>query len=264
MGRTQTALVRLPFDASGQAAEEEIAPPSRYVLCYKHSEGGYMTLALTIGSVLLVLLGLVLGAWRGIRTGMLALAATLLGFMVSSYWGDAWATRLSEQYSFDARAFSFVLSAVLLLGPALIIGYGGGNILSRASTLKPLYRVIGAALGILNGLLQAGFLLRYASSLYPEFLSQLKAIPGMIWLHDGPPIVALVVAALGIVIVLIQALLQAFKARSTKPLSSTAQPNATVRLGPSSTAPTPALSPDQRQANQATVLEKVNKALDQR
>ena len=50
--------------------------------------------------------------------------------MVSSYWGDAWATRLSEQYSFDARAFSFVLSAVLLLGPALIIGYGGGNTVS--------------------------------------------------------------------------------------------------------------------------------------
>ena len=213
--------------------------------------------------MLLVLLGLVLGALRGIRTGLLALAATLLGFIVSGYWGDAWATQISEQYSFDARSFSFALSAILLLGPALIIGYGGGNILPRASTLKPVYRVIGAVLGMLNGLLQAGFLLRYASTLYPDFLTQLKAIPGMLWIHDGPPIVALIVAGLGIFIVVIQSLLQALKAKpKSTPASPLAQPNATVRLAPSSADTSLPSNAEQRQVNQASALDKVNKALD--
>lgn len=226
-----------------------------------------MTLALTIGSVVLVLLGLIMGAWRGTRLSLLALTATLLGFIVSSYWGDAWATQLSEQYSFDARAFSFALSTALLLGPALIIGYAGANLLTKATVLKPVQRLAGAMLGILNGVVQAGFLLRYASNLYPDLLKELKTLPVMGWLHEGPPIIALTVATIGVLAVVIQALVQTLKSRSASPQVAAAQANATVRL-PSSAPSTPSsaspVSAEQRQANQASALEKVNKALDQR
>jgi uncharacterized membrane protein required for colicin V production len=133
-----------------------------------------MALAITIGSVLLlVVLGL-LGLWRGVPRGLMTLACTLLGAVMVDLWLEPWRRWLVERFRTENPGTTAWLAATLaFLGVALIIGYGSGALLPRPRAdqaapkprLKVLERPLGALLGVLNASLILGYLLRYAGEL---------------------------------------------------------------------------------------------------
>lgn len=128
-----------------------------------------MTLTISV-AVVLGLLGL-LGLFRGVRRGIVALAGTLLAAVLVDLWQEPWAEWVRTSLRPEQPALpTFVLTAAIFLTVALLIGYGGSLLLPRppadAPPLSLLDRLLGALVGALNGALIVSYLLRYAAELW--------------------------------------------------------------------------------------------------
>src|SRR5689334_19345154 len=98
-----------------------------------------MSIVITVVVALVLIVLTLVGAWRDLRRGIMALAGTLLGALVSSFWADRWSTDLVEHYAaLDGRLITFVFSSGLLVGTALLVGYGGGSFFS-APAARPTF-----------------------------------------------------------------------------------------------------------------------------
>ena len=124
-----------------------------------------MTLAGSIITGMLLLLGFANGLRRGgIKEGT-ALIGVLLGALLVEFWAQRWGQTLSERSGLHINNAVLLLSLALLIGTALFSGYGSG-LFFRRTTMKSGERIAGALLGLLNMGLLTSFTLRYTQELY--------------------------------------------------------------------------------------------------
>jgi hypothetical protein len=196
-----------------------------------------MSLAFTVViALVLALLGLV-GYIRDLRRGLVALIGTLAGAILVSFWAAPWGQALSSRLTGgDPQRLTFVVSCVLLLWSALVVGYGGGMLLTRPRERPPFQqRLAGALLGALNGVLVVSFLLRFAVASQPAFAATIQASPLARVLYEGLPLlflgvaVAVTLAVLGRAILLFATRPAAPASRPVTPATSPSAP--TQRIG---------------------------------
>lgn len=128
-----------------------------------------MSLISSIAIGLLLGFGFFNGLRRGgIREGA-ALIGVLLGALLVEFWAERWGQQLSQRSGLKIENARWLVGLGLLLGTALLSGYGSG-LLIRRHTIKNGERLGGALLGLLNFALLTAFSLRYTQSfLYNEF-----------------------------------------------------------------------------------------------
>jgi uncharacterized membrane protein required for colicin V production len=199
-----------------------------------------MALVLTVVvTLVLVLLGLV-GYWRDPRRGVLALAGTLLGAILVGFWGEPWGQDLAKRFGGDPRALTFAVSSAAFLFAALVVGYGGGTLLGQIKE-RPSFprRLAGALLGLINGALIVGYILRFATGTNPSLGETVQGTPLARLFHDGLPLLFLAVTIVTAALVLVRALLLAagaWRARPAQPAAD-ARPQAQARVGGPPTQP---------------------------
>src|SRR5262245_24174463 len=168
-----------------------------------------MALVIPIVALLvLVVFGLV-GYWRDTRRGVLALAGTLLGAILVGFWGDLWGQDLAKRFvGGDPRTLTFIVNCALFLFAVLLVGYGGGLLLRRGKE-RPSFpqRLVGTLLGLLNGALIVGYVLRFATIKHPAAAETLLNTLVARVFHDGLPLLFLAVALLIAALVLVRGLL---------------------------------------------------------
>jgi len=184
-----------------------------------------MPLAFTIViALVLVVLGLV-GYIRDLRRGLLALIGTLAGISLVSFWAAPWGQSLAGSFlGGDPQRLIFIVSCALLLWSALIVGYGGGMLLTRTKDRPPFQqRLVGALLGALNGVLIVAFLLRFAITSQPSFAVMIQSSPLAKILFDGLPFLFLGVAMVVTLAVLVRGII-VFATRRAAPATPAATP----------------------------------------
>ena len=207
-----------------------------------------MALAFTIIiALVLVVLGLV-GYIRDLRRGLLALIGTLAGASLVSFWAAPWGQALSGSLvGGDPQRQIFIVSCALLLWSALVVGYGGGMLLTRAKDRPPFQqRLVGALLGTLNGVLIVAFLLRFAVTSQPGFAAMIESSPLANILFDSLPLLFLGVAVAVTLAVLGRSIMLFITHRA-------------VPAAPAAAPTTSASAPTQRIGDR-DVLDKVNSA----
>jgi hypothetical protein len=167
-----------------------------------------MPLAFTIViALVLLMLGLV-GYIRDLRRGLMALIGTLAGASLVSFWAAPWGQSLAGSFvGGDPQRLIFIVSCALLLWSALVVGYGGGMLLTRAKDRPPFQqRLAGALLGALNGVLIVAFLLRFAITSQPSFAVMIQSSPLAKILFDGLPLLFLGLAVAVTLAVLVRSI----------------------------------------------------------
>lgn len=119
--------------------------------------------SIAIGIVLLI--GLLNGLRRGgIKEGT-ALVGVLLGALLVEFWADRWGASLTQRTNMNLNYATWLSALGLLIGTAILAGYGSGLLLRRPA-LTGGERFAGAALGLLNMALLVSFALRYTQQFY--------------------------------------------------------------------------------------------------
>ena len=195
-----------------------------------------MALAFTIViALVLVVLGLV-GYIRDLRRGLLALIGTLAGASLVSFWAAQWGQALAGRVGGDPQRLMFTVSCALLLWSALIVGYGGGMLLARAKDRPPFQqRLVGALLGVLNGVLIVAFLLRFAVTSQPGFAATIESSPLAKILFDSLPLLFLGIAVVVTLAVLVRGIMLFATRRAVPPAPAAAPATSasapTTRIG---------------------------------
>lgn len=213
-----------------------------------------MALALTIViGLVLALLGFV-GYVRDLRRGMLALLGTLVGAILVNFWGDQWGAGLASRFvNPDVQRITFYVNYAVFLWCALVVGYGGGVLLSRVKERSLQQRLVGALLGLVNGVLIVGFLLRFATAKQPSLAPLIQANPVAKIVHDGLPLLFLALAAITTLLVLGRAAIRLFSRGAPQPVP--------IKLVEPKPASAPAASPaGEKRIGEADVLKKVTDA----
>jgi len=186
-----------------------------------------MALQIVLGAAvaLMVLLGVV-GFRRDLRRGVLALAGTLLGAIMAGFWAAPWSQGLAGRFADGASPrLLFAISSLIFLFCALLVGYGGGLLLGPKERAPLPRRIAGALLGILNGALLAAYLVRFASSGDAGLRELIQAWPPTRALHDGLPLLFLLVTAgLALLIVVRALIVFAGRDRARKPSGAPTKP----------------------------------------
>lgn len=221
-----------------------------------------MALAITIVvTLVLVLLGLV-GYWRDTRRAVVAIAGTLIGALMVGFWGEPWGQQLAQRMvDGNPRTLTFVISCALFLFCALVVGYGGGVLFGRAKE-PPAFsqRLANTFLGLLNGALIIGYVLRFATAQQPEsnFTALVQNTPLVRIFHDGLPYLFLILAGGVGALVLVRGALQAVSGRrvvvppsSTRPTTATTSPAAKDLPASANAAP--------RAIDDRDILDKINR-----
>ena len=204
-----------------------------------------MALAFTIVIALVLLVLSLVGYIRDLRRGLLALVGSLAGASVVSFWATQGGQALAGRFvGADPQRLTFIVSCVLLLWSALVVGYGGGMLLARTKDSFQL-RLVGALLGALNGVLIVAFLLRFAVTSQPSFAAMVETSPLAKILFDGLPLLLLVLAVAVTLAVLVRGMML-FATRRAAPAAPAAPA-------------TSASAPTQRISDR-DVLDKVNSA----
>ena len=212
-----------------------------------------LALMIVIGLVLAVL-GFI-GYVRDLRRSLLALLGTLVGAILVNFWADQWGAGLASRFvNGDIQRITFYVSYAVFLWCALVVGYGGGILLSRVKERPFQQRLIGALLGLVNGVLIIGFLLRFATAKQPNLALLIQANPLAMTIHDGMPLLFLAVAGIITLMVLGRAAIGLFSRGAPLPPSKPAEPKP---------APAPASAPGapaEKRIGDPDVLKKISDA----
>jgi len=220
-----------------------------------------MALRIAFGAAvaLMALLGGV-GFRRDPRRGVMALAGTLLGAILAGFWAAPWGESLASRFvGGNAPRMTFILSCLLFLFCALVVGYGGGLLLGPRERMPIGRRVAGALLGVLNGALIAAYLVRFGAAGDPAFREEVQDwLPARV-LHDGLPLLFLgVTAGVALLVFLRASVLVAARRRAARAaLAAAAPPTAAPTTAPPAPGETVA-SPRQAESD---VLNKANDAV---
>lgn len=159
-----------------------------------------MTLAVTIGSAVLVLGFALMGALRDLPRGVLALTGVLFGTALVSLWGMPFAQELGRRFGNTDTALLQRFASIVLFGVSTLLGVGSGMLLPHGEgTLVA--RLVGGLLGVFTGALAAGFVLNYAGARNEVFVTDVRASPIGAVLHDRLPL--LLLAGAGVVLLAI-------------------------------------------------------------
>ncbi len=145
---------------------------------------------------ILIAILLIFGPLNGLRRGAIregtALIGILLGALLAQGWASSWAQRLGG-VAVAAKGHSLsekVLTLGLLLGVALLSGYGSGVLLPRRAEKMPMtQRLGGGVLGFINIGLLCGFALLFIQHLwYDPFTLPATVTPdvGTSWIQRTP------------------------------------------------------------------------------
>ena len=214
-----------------------------------------MALALTVViGLVLVVLGFV-GYVRDLRRSLLALLGTLVGAILVNFWGDLWGASLASRFvNADVPRITFYVYDAVFLWSVLVVGYGGGILLNRAKDRPVPLRLVSALLGLVNGVLIVGFLLRFASAKQPGYAEAIQAHALAKLIHDGMPLLFLAVAGLITIMVIVRAVVGLLNRGVTPPPQRPAEPKPA-----SPPASSPGAPAEKRLADQ-DVLKKVTDA----
>lgn len=215
-----------------------------------------MALTITVVVALVLLLLSLIGYLRDIRRGVLAVAGTLLGAILVGFWGEQWGQALAARFvGGNPATLTFVVNCLLFFFCALVVGYGGGLLLGHAQERAPFSRrLAGALLGLLNGALIIGYVLRFATAQQPEsgFATTVRDTLLARVFHDGLPLLFLGIAIVVGVLVLLRGVVAAVALGrpAPPPLPSSKTPPA---QGPAKDASAPGRIDDRG------VLDKINR-----
>ncbi len=127
--------------------------------------------------LLVVLLFIPIGLWRGgVREAVVA-GGILLGGELAAAWARPWGDDLANQLDLRPQVARFVVAVAALLGTTLCIGYLGGGAL-RLGAPGLLGRMAGGLLAGVNGLL----LLGYGLGFLDQYVLERRSVP---MLSDG-------------------------------------------------------------------------------
>ncbi len=127
--------------------------------------------------LLVVLLFIPIGLWRGgVREAIVA-GGIVLGGALAGSWARPWGDDLASQLDLRPQTARFLVALAALLGATLCVGYAGGAAL-RPGAPGLLGRVAGGLLAGLNGLL----LLGYGLGFLDQYVLEPKTVPA---LSDG-------------------------------------------------------------------------------
>lgn len=219
-----------------------------------------MALALTIGISVLLLVLTLLGYARDLRRGTIALLGTLAGAALVDFWGVRWGNSLASRLvEGDQARTTLLVSCLLFLWSVLVVGYGGGMLLARPKERPVGQRMAGALLGLVNGLLIVGFLLRYATA-QASFATTVKADLLANLINTAMPWLFLGAAAVVTVLVIGRGAMSLLGRPAAPPRRPTAPPPAAPRPSAGSA---PAAGSAERRIGSGEALDKVNDALRQ-
>jgi len=112
-------------------------------------------LLLDVLLVLIVLLFIPLGFWRGAAREAFVAGGILFGAELARHWAGAWGSDIAAQTNLRAGAARFLVAAAVLLLTTLVLGYGAGAAV-RIPEPGLGSRLLGGALAGLNGALFLG------------------------------------------------------------------------------------------------------------
>jgi uncharacterized membrane protein required for colicin V production len=212
-----------------------------------------MALALTVVIALVLAVLALVGYLRDLRRSLLALLGTLVGAILVNFWGNQWGASLASRLvDADVQRMTFYVNCAVFLWSTLVVGYAGGILLNRARDRSLPQRLTGVVLGLVNGVLIVGFLLRFATSNQPSSVPVIQANPLAKAIHDGLPLLFLAVAGVVTVLVLLRAAFSLLGRGAPPP----AQPSA-----PKPAAPQAAGSTAEKRVGDSEVIKKVGDAL---
>lgn len=199
----------------------------------------------TIAPLLLILLLAGVGALRTLRQNFLALFGTLLGATLSGFWGVLWGQDLAAQGVQPGMARALVEVLLLLLG-AFPIGYGSA-VLLRGKGIPEGWaeRLSGALLGLFNGIVLSGYIVRSLALANTQLSTTIITNPVTRMLHEGLPLVWLLVTLVGLIVIIMQAIRKNLASRA-RSLTGGYQP-----------ADQSGLSRAEREANRRRVAERI-------
>jgi uncharacterized membrane protein required for colicin V production len=223
-----------------------------------------MALKIVVGiaAALIILMGFV-GFRRDLRRGVMTLAGTLMGAIMVGFWSDRWGQSLADRLgSTDPQRLTFIVSSLIFLFCALIVGYGGGTLLGPKERAPFQRRLIGGLLGLLDGALVVAYLLRFAAESDGSLRELVQDwLPARLLL-DGLPLLFLIVT-LGIGLLVVVRILMSLGGYAPAPRPQ--QTVASSQQKPASTASSAAASNTTASPSSAVgdrdVLGKVNDAL---
>jgi hypothetical protein len=214
-----------------------------------------MALKITIGAalVLMVLLGFV-GFRRDMRRGVLALAATLLGAILVGFWAEPWGQSLAQRFvGGNLERLTFIVSCLIFLFSVLVVGYGGGVLFGPKERAPFPRRLANGLLGLLDGALIVGYLLRFGAVGNPDFLETVRGMPPARILYDGMPLLFLVFT-LGVAVLVLLRTAALFGGRAR---SAPAKPSEAAL--PKPTPPPATGAPSAPRVDEHDILEKINR-----
>ncbi|HUG15611.1 MAG TPA: CvpA family protein [Thermomicrobiales bacterium] len=155
-------------------------------------------LVLDILLILLIVLFMPIGFWRGPIKELFVTLGVIFGVLLADFWARPWGSDLTDYTELTAGSGAFIIAMTFLVASTFILGYGLG------ATLAPSYhgnvtRVLGAAIAAVNGALLLSFSLQYVrlhllstaneESLNDSFMARFL-LDGIGWLLLGTAFVA--------------------------------------------------------------------------
>lgn len=227
-----------------------------------------MALTITIAVVMLLFAGI--GFARGTRRGIVTLVGTLFGAVLVDLWQNRWAEWLRTERGVEQPAFwAFLITAIVFVLAALVIGYGSSMLLRKDPKAPPLTagdRLLGGLVGALNAALIVSYLLRYAEEAWTDGTATavIAASPVAAILAAWLAWFVLALVVTTGVFVLLRVTLTVGKALTTRPAPAPAPPTGpAAKPGPAGPAPetAPATPPAKSESTDKRTLDKINRAL---
>ncbi len=119
-----------------------------------------ITQALDLPVVVVLIMFIPIGLWRGALREWVACAGIALGILLADAAGTQWGDGFAKLTNMDPQLGSFTVATAFFLAAVLLVGYGGGVALPYRPDLSWANRGLGALLGLGNGFLIIGGLLR--------------------------------------------------------------------------------------------------------
>lgn len=119
-----------------------------------------ITQALDLPVAVVLIMFIPIGLWRGALREWVACAGIALGTLLADVAGTRWGEGFAKLANMDPKLGGFTVATGFFLVATLLIGYGGGVTLPYRPDLSWLNRGLGALLGLGNGFLVIGGLLR--------------------------------------------------------------------------------------------------------
>lgn len=114
--------------------------------------------------VIIFLMMVPIGFYRGGMREMCVSGGLLLGILLSQEWGERWSTLFERLFGMTASSATFLMSVVIAFGVTALIGYGGSAAFSWRP--GPGGRIYGAYLALLNSMIATGYLI----NLYGDYI----------------------------------------------------------------------------------------------